>query len=164
MQTQQWGIFELELQGPTEGNPFVEVDLSATFSLGHREVRVEGFYDGNGLYRIRFMPDTAGAWDYTTSSNAATLNGAAGSFDCVSADSGSATEKSANRGPVHVTYGTRFAYADGTPYQPVGTTCYVWNHQNVRFPQVPCFQRERTRVLPVRGNSAKSAGLPEAQS
>ena len=22
-----------------------------------------------------------------------------------------------------------FAYQDGTPYHPVGTTCYVWNHQ-----------------------------------
>ena len=34
-----------------------------------------------------------------------------------------------NHGPVHVAHTYHFAYADGTPYRQVGTTCYVWNHQ-----------------------------------
>jgi hypothetical protein len=33
-----------------------------------------------------------------------------------------------NHGPVRVV-GEAFAYADGTPYIPVGTTCYAWIHQ-----------------------------------
>ena len=36
----QWEVFEVELAGPSAGNPFTEVELSATFSLGNRSVPV----------------------------------------------------------------------------------------------------------------------------
>lgn len=135
MQTQQWDILEIELQGPDIGNPFLEVELSATFSLGHRTVAVDGFYDGDGIYRIRFMPDTTGVWSYVTHSNVDALAGATGAVTCVGVVSPASGVRDSggggavNHGPVRVKYGTRFAYEDGTPYQPVGTTCYVWNHQ-----------------------------------
>ena len=32
-EVEQWGVFEMELHGPAEGNPFVDVSLSAEFSL-----------------------------------------------------------------------------------------------------------------------------------
>ena len=32
-------------------------------------------------------------------------------------------------GPVRVRNTHHFAYADGTPYFPFGTTCYAWVHQ-----------------------------------
>src|SRR6185436_19095969 len=35
-----------------------------------------------------------------------------------------------NHGPVHVAHTYHFAYADGTPYKQLGTTCYVWTHQD----------------------------------
>jgi hypothetical protein len=44
----QWEVFELALAGPSSGNPFTDVQLTATFALGHRTVAVEGFYDGRG--------------------------------------------------------------------------------------------------------------------
>jgi hypothetical protein len=34
-----------------------------------------------------------------------------------------------NHGPVHVHETFHFAYADGSPYFQVGTTCYAWTHQ-----------------------------------
>ena len=34
-----------------------------------------------------------------------------------------------NHGPVRVRNRHHFAYADGKPYFPFGTTCYAWNHQ-----------------------------------
>ena len=34
-----------------------------------------------------------------------------------------------NHGPVRVANTYHFAHEDGTPYYPVGTTCYVWTHQ-----------------------------------
>ena len=40
--------------------------LEATFSQGGRAVRVPGFYDGDGTYRVRFMPDTEGEWTLRT--------------------------------------------------------------------------------------------------
>ena len=120
--TKKWDIFELELHGPSDGNPFIDVNIDAIFEIGHRQVQVSGFYDGEETYRIRFMPDAVGSWTYRTSSNQTALDGVEGSFDCTSASPG-------NHGPVRVVNGIHFAYEDGTPYRPVGTTCYVWNHQ-----------------------------------
>jgi hypothetical protein len=119
---EQWGIFEVALHGPSAGNPFTEVDLSARFSRGDEAVVVPGYYDGDGLYRIRFMPERRGAWRYETKSNRAELDGQAGRFDVVEPPAG-------NHGPVRVRNVFHFAYADGTPYAPVGTTCYAWTHQ-----------------------------------
>ncbi len=119
---ERWNIFELSLDGPAEGNPFVDVQLTARFRHQHRVVDVHGFYDGDGVYRVRFMPDTLGKWAVETESNAAQLNGIIGDFTCVDPAPG-------NRGPVRVHNRYHFAYADGTPHVSVGTTCYAWAHQ-----------------------------------
>ena len=119
---EQWGLFELELPGSADGNPYLEVELAAQFTHADRTVTVAGFYDGDGIYRVRFMPDTQGAWRYRTQSNSAALNDAEGTFTCVA-------PAETNHGPVRVVDAYHFAYADGTPYHPVGTTCYVWNLQ-----------------------------------
>jgi len=119
---ERWGVYEVALPGPAGGNPFLDVKLSAHFRYRNRTVEVDGFYDGDGMYRIRFMPDEVGEWTYTTSSNAAALNGKTGSVSAT-APSG------ANHGPVRVRYLTHFAYEDGAPYVPIGTTCYAWTHQ-----------------------------------
>jgi hypothetical protein len=70
---EQWGVYEVVLEGPNTGNPFQDVTLSAHFTLEHRSVEVAGFYDGDGTYRIRFMPDTAGLWSYVTTSSSPSL-------------------------------------------------------------------------------------------
>lgn len=114
-----WGVFELALRGPASGNPFVDVRFSATFSNGTRDVKVDGFYDGDGVYRVRFMPDTMGVWHYQTQSNRWPLTGKTGSFEVTAARKGS-------HGPVRVHDTYHFAYADGTPYIPIGTTIYNW--------------------------------------
>ncbi len=123
-EAEKWGIFEIELLGPRHGNPFVEVELFAEFACGEdgRTVRVPGFYDGDGVYRIRFMPDAAGSWSFATASNARSLDGLAGQWECTPASAD-------NRGPVRVRNTYHFAYEDGQPYIPVGTTCYAWSHQ-----------------------------------
>ena len=120
---EQWGIFEISLSGPTNGNPFTEVDLSARFTQSTNSVEVTGFYDGDGVYRIRFMPEQEGEWRYKTKSNCRQLNRKKGVFT-VTAPSPS------NHGPVHVTNTFHFAYADGTPFHQLGTTSYAWTHQN----------------------------------
>jgi hypothetical protein len=71
---EQWGVFELELNGKSDGNPFVDVTLSAKFWNAEKEFLVHGFYDGAGSYRLRFMPDAQGEWHYSTSSNQPELN------------------------------------------------------------------------------------------
>lgn len=125
---ERWDIFEVVLNGPREGNPFVDVQVGATFRHKHRAIAVDGFYDGDGIYRVRFMPDTVGEWQYTTISNVAELDGQSGSFTCIAPGPG-------NHGPVHVYNTFHFTYADGTPYISVGTTCYAWVHQTEQLQQ-----------------------------
>jgi hypothetical protein len=119
---EQWGVFELSLKGPEEGNPFVDVRFSAVFSDGSRKVEVPGFYDGGGVYRIRFMPDTVGEWRYETLSNRWPLTGKRGAFRSTAPGAG-------NHGPVRVRNTYHFAYADGTPFRQIGTTIYSWQHR-----------------------------------
>lgn len=119
---ERWGVFEVVLSGPSSGNPYVDVSLSATFTRNGASKVVEGFYDGGGVYKIRFMPTEEGAWSFTTSSNAAALAGRTGSFTATSPGSG-------NRGPVRVRDQFHFRYEDGTPYHSIGTTCYNWTNQ-----------------------------------
>ena len=119
---ERWAIFEVVLKGPDTGNPFLDVALSATFTHNHRAVEIEGFYDGDGVYRIRFMPDTVGEWRYITHSTSSALDSRQGGFTCTPATGG-------NHGPVRVDGKYHFRYEAGTPHFSFGTTCYVWNHQ-----------------------------------
>ncbi len=118
----QWEIFELELHGPDAGNPFVDVSLSARFSCAGVVLDVDGFYDGEGCYKVRCMPSMPGEWRYITRSNAPALDGVEGAFTCNA-------PKRGVRGPVRVAGARHFAYADGTPFVPLGTTAYAWVHQ-----------------------------------
>ncbi|MBN1247832.1 MAG: DUF5060 domain-containing protein [Anaerolineae bacterium] len=119
---ERWDVFELPLTGPAEGNPFLDVALTATFSHQHRSVEVEGFYDGGTTYKVRFMPDAVGTWRYATHSNAPALDGKDGTFNCTPAHGN-------NHGPVRVHRTYHFVYEDGTPHFSFGTTCYAWPHQ-----------------------------------
>jgi hypothetical protein len=120
---EKWGIYEISLSGPATGNPFVGIELSAAFRNGDKACEPEGFYDGDGIYKIRFMPDSIGTWTYKTKSNRDELNGKEGQFECIAA-SGS------NHGPVRVRNQYHFAYEDGTPLFPFGTTIYEWPFQS----------------------------------
>lgn len=119
---EQWGTFELSLRGPTSGNPFIDVTVSAEFRMKNRTVAADGFYDGDGVYRIRFMPDVPGTWTYRTHSNRPELDDRAGQLIATAPRAG-------NHGPVRVSHTYHFAYADGTPYVVIGTTSYAWAHQ-----------------------------------
>jgi hypothetical protein len=120
---EQWGVFEIALPDPTNGNPFLDVRFAARFSQDYDSTEVPGFYDGDGTYRVRFMPEKPGNWKYTTVSSAKELDGKTGAFTVIkpSAD---------NHGPVRVSNTFHFAYADGKPYKQLGTTCYAWTHQD----------------------------------
>jgi len=121
-QVERWDFFECSFAHESSANAFLTVSLEAEFVHQVYQVQVSGFYDGDGVFKVRFMPDREGPWRFVTRSNIQALDGQTGEFLCVapSAD---------NHGPVHVANTVNFAYEDGTPYIPVGTTCYVWNLQ-----------------------------------
>ena len=116
---EQWDIYAITLHGPTNGNPFLDVRFSAVFGNGSKSIEVPGFYDGDGVYRVQFMPDTPGVWHYETRANRWPLTRHLGTFTVIPATGN-------NHGPVRVHDTYHFAYADGTPYYPFGTTCYNW--------------------------------------
>lgn len=112
--------YDLILDGPSHGNPFVDVGLWADFThAAGGTVRVGGFYDDDGRYVVRFLAPRPGSWRYVTGSTARSLSQVAGVVDVL---------ESERPGPVSVV-GEHFAYADGSAYVPVGTTLYAWTHQ-----------------------------------
>lgn len=145
--SEQWGIFEVALKGPSTGNPFQEVLLTAEFTHEHRTIQVKGFYDGEGIYRIRFMPDTTGIWSYKTVSKTPILDGHTGLFLCTPAGNG-------NHGPVTTAHRFHFVHADGSPYFPFGTTTYAFlftkeeNAANSLAGMQGVFNKSRVCVLP----------------
>lgn len=121
-QVERWGIFEIICHGPSVGNPFLEQYVKGHFSGKNETVTAEGFYDGEGIYRIRFMPSFPGT--YTFSVEGSFLEEEVhGSFLVTPASEN-------NHGPVRVAGTYHFAYEDGTPYYSIGTTCYVWDLQS----------------------------------
>lgn len=119
---ERWNVFEWVCKGPTEGNPFVEQKLEAEFCSAEEQVRVAGFYDGGGVYRLRFMPSFTGEYTFRVMASFP-LEQAEGTFIVTAASA-------ANHGPVRVRDTWHFAYEDGTPYISLGTTCYVWELQS----------------------------------
>jgi hypothetical protein len=143
-----WGIFEIILDGPSHGNPFSDVNFKGKFFKGDIIKEVDGFYDGDGVYIIRFMPDVIGEWEFITESNAVGLDGIRGSFLCKEAEKN-------NHGPVKVHNQYHFAYSDGTSFFPFGTTCYAWTHQSEKLQEETlatlkenCFNKLRMCVFP----------------
>ena len=112
MSIEKWGLHELTLTGPSEGNPFA-LEFQVTYQFRNRMVTVDGFYDGDGVYRARFSPDREGEWSYITSSSAPELDGQCGTFVCSPPGPG-------NHGPVDVLGKHHFSYTDGTRYDCVG--------------------------------------------
>ena len=65
-----WDCYEIAMKCKTDKNPFTEVSLTATFTNSDtgKKITVDGFYDGDDTFRIRFMPMEPGTWTYTTAS------------------------------------------------------------------------------------------------
>ena len=118
---ERWGILELSLPGKTAGNPFTDYEILGRFTGEKEDVAVPGFYDGNGVWKVRFMPSFTGEYRYTVSGSFADAE-TSGTFTVTAPLEG-------NHGPVRVARRYHFAYADGTPFYPLGTTCYVWTQQ-----------------------------------
>ncbi|MDR0999313.1 MAG: DUF5060 domain-containing protein [Clostridiales bacterium] len=117
---EKWGIFEIELKAKTEfDNPFTQGELAAKFVIGGKSVNVFGFYDGDNIWRIRFMPQEEGEYSFLISSNMPEFTGQTGSFTCMPPSEG-------NHGPVRVYKKYHFAYDDGEPFFVLGTSCYAW--------------------------------------
>ena len=150
---EKWDVLEVTVNGPKEGNPFCDQWIKGTFCCKNEKKTVDGFYDGDGVYKVRFMPSFTDEYTFEieasfdinageeepdkeapehklgtagggkTAEKCAVRNILIGSFTVTSPSAD-------NHGPVRVAGTYYLAYEDGTPYHCIGTTCYVWNLQN----------------------------------
>src|SRR5260370_23195842 len=85
-----------------------------------------GWFTRGILFGLIATATAPGEWRYATKSNSPELSGKTGGFEVTA-------PKPGNHGPVRVAHTFHFAYADGTPYFPIGTTCYASTHQGDRL-------------------------------
>ncbi len=121
----KWNMIEIQCCGPTDKNPFADFWIRGVFNGKNEKAAVDGFYDGDGIYCVRFMPSFEGEYKFTLSSNFP-MPEDHGAFTVTRQEEG-------NHGPVRVQNTYHFAYEDGSPYYSIGTTCYVWHLQADRL-------------------------------
>ena len=112
----QYGMFELVFSGEALTDSWAQIDLTAEFTCGDAVKTVRGFYDGDGRYVVRFLPEIAGEWHWKVR-GAVT---AEGTEVCEPADGSHGLVKAVL---------THFEYEDGTLFIPFGTTVYALAHQ-----------------------------------
>lgn len=124
-----WDRYEIELESAADyENPLYEVrEFGAEFTApSGRKLRMQGFWDGSRSWKVRFMPDEAGAWSYRTfcsDEDNQGLHGIKGAFECTKSDSPLTLYQ---RGPLSLDQGsTHFRYRDGSPF--FWQACTAWN-------------------------------------
>ena len=99
--------------------PFIDVIVEATVTGPSGAVfQVPGFYDGNGVWRVRFSPNERGRWHYRIAAHPANPDLAAeGTFEFSSGE---------GRGYLRATPGDGWGFADeaGDPVYLLGDTVY----------------------------------------
>ncbi len=124
-----WDRLEITLKSDTSyDDPIYEVgEFYALFrSPGGRIWKINGFWDGDLAWRIRFMPGEQGRWEYTTICSDTLnngLHGRSGSFLCVG---NSNPLPLFQHGSIRSRPGSyHLSHADGTPF--LWQACTAWN-------------------------------------
>lgn len=87
-------VIEFVFDGPVIDKPMEEIEKQAFFYMVVQGQKFDGFYCGDGKYKVRFMPKSVGEWEYVLESEIEVLNGQAGEFVSVP----EARENRADRG------------------------------------------------------------------
>ncbi len=112
----QYETFELVLAGDVRTDNWAQINLTAEFACGDKRKTVRGFYDGEGRYVVRFLPEYPGEWHWRITGEV----NAEGTEICEPAENVHGLVKAVD---------THFEYADGTLFIPFGTTVYALAHQ-----------------------------------
>ncbi len=91
-----------------------------------REKTVRGFWDGGRNWKVRFMPDEVGVWNFrsiSSDTNNSGLHEVKGTFECIENESELDIYQKGNLIQPKGTY--HLSLADGTPF--FWTACTAWN-------------------------------------
>jgi hypothetical protein len=124
-----WTKHEVQFQSDKlYENPLYDVrDFKVTFTApsGRKRI-VRGFWDGEKIWKVRFMPDETGTWSYITDctdQDNKGLHKQSGEFKCVPNANG---ELLFQKGAVKHEPGKYYlSYGDGTPF--FWLACTAWN-------------------------------------
>jgi len=143
----QWSRFEHTLTSAHDyPNPLQDTTLQATFTAPSGKTHtVDGFWDGDRTWRVRFAPDEIGTWHFTATCSDTEntgLHDQSGNFTCGEPQGQTSF---AQHGPLRVSDNRRYlVHADGTPFfwmadtawnGPLHATPEEWDH----------YLKERTR-------------------
>lgn len=80
--------FEVTIKAPGIGGsrPYRDVSLKGVFKGPTRTIEIEGFWDGDDLWKVRMAPTETGSWSYQISGSSSALN-RSGTFTCVASSS-----------------------------------------------------------------------------
>ena len=109
----QYETFELSFRGKVLSEDYAQIPLTAEFICGEEKKTVKGFYDGDGVYKVRYLPSLPGEYRWTVCGT-------------VTGEGTEVCEPAAKNvhGPVKAV-DTHFEHADGTLFTPFGTTVYA---------------------------------------
>lgn len=113
----QYKTYELTYTAPEPDGSYVDINLTADFELDGERTAVKGFYDGGGVYRLRFLPLKAGIYRVTVSG----IVSCSFEIECLPAEEGDNGVARAD--------GFHFKYDSGRWFYPFGTTVYALAHQ-----------------------------------
>jgi hypothetical protein len=118
-----WGRWEAAFTAAEDTSPDTDFAVEVTSPSGRRHV-APGFWDGGRTWRVRFLPEEEGTWQFRSTAKRGTgLDGHAGRFTC------KADARTANpllrHGPLAVSANGRYLrHLDGTPFFWLADT--VW--------------------------------------
>jgi len=114
----KWEMHEFVMKGNARvANPFRDAALVGEFtSPSGKMTVVDGYYDGGDAWGLRFAPDEEGEWTYLLRGEGVEIL-SRGQLRCSPARGHGIIR-------IHPTNPYAFAHADGTPFFPMGDTCY----------------------------------------
>src|ERR1700678_3852294 len=120
----QWQAHDFSFYAnATSGNPF-EIAFSAEVTgPSGLSLTVPGFYDGQGIWKVRIAPNTVGLWSLMTASTHPDLDKRRASFSCTHNRNGTI------HGGLQIDrdHPSQFVYEDGTRFFPMGYECdWLW--------------------------------------
>ncbi len=127
----QWEPLDIELNAKAI-HAWWDFPVTATFKHleSGREIEVEGFYDGQDRYVIRFAAPLSGSWEYVTTSADDGLNQHLGTIQIAQPGPIEIDANPNLRGHLKISpQGRSFQHADGTPFLLLADTCWSINTQ-----------------------------------
>jgi len=114
-----------------EGYAWKDFPLQVTFTNDSTSITLDGYWDGDRTWRVRFAPTELGRWTWKCTSADDALCGKRGSFTCVPPTAADIARNPNYRGHIRVSNSGRFfTYADGTPFFLLADT--IWHVYSLR--------------------------------